>query len=93
MQVRTPCTAFVTAQVYPFASPEDDARFLASSPAFVVTPEGDILYQAKKTSVQQVAVEAAQMIAAAVKAEQIAGESVDRTALLDLIAQLEGLAQ
>lgn len=77
----------VVASVYPFAQPHDDPRFVGSSASFSVMPEGDILFNGKPTTVDGVARQAAQMVAAVIEAERLAGKVVDRQRLT-LLAQL-----
>lgn len=78
---------FVKATVYPFAKPDDDPRFIGSSPSVAVMPDGDILYNGKAVTVESVVADAAALILAVIEAEKIAGKEDNRNTLA-VLAQL-----
>lgn len=79
----------ITADVYPFAEPDSDPRFLAASPRYVVLPEGDILYDGKVVTVKSEIAEAVRRILSVVEAEKIAEKNVDRSSIT-VLAELLG---
>ncbi len=78
----------VAADVYPFAEPDSDPRFLAASPHYAVMPEGDILYNGNVVTVEGEINEAVRRILAVIEAEKIAGKAVDRSIVATLAALL-----
>lgn len=62
-------------------------RFVGSSPSVAVMPDGEILYNGKRVTVENVASDAAKLILAVIEAEKIAGNSGDRNTLT-VLAQL-----
>ena len=74
--------------VYPFAEPDSDPRFLASSPHYTVMPEGDILHNGKVVTVDSEIYDAMCRILAIVEAERISGKVVDRNTVIVLATLL-----
>jgi len=89
MYVRHFDGSHVVADVYPFAEPDSDPRFLAASPHYAVMPEGDILYNGKVVTVEGEINEAVRRILAIVEAERIAGGQIDRNTIT-VLAKLLG---
>jgi len=79
----------IVADVYPFAEPDSDPRFLAASAHYAVMPEGDILYNGKVVTVEGEINEAVRRILAVIEAEKIAGKTVDRQTIATLATLLE----
>lgn len=84
MYVRHLANSHVLADVYPFAEQGSDPRFLASSPHYVVVPEGEILYNGQVVTVDSEIDEAVRRILAIVEAERISGKIVDRSEIVFL---------
>ena len=79
----------VVADVYPYAEPNSDTRFLAASPHFAVLPEGEILFNGKTVTVESVVDESVRHILSAIEAEKIAGKTIDRQIIITLATLLE----
>lgn len=77
MHIRNHNNAFVTADVYPHAAPDAQPLFLASSPHFVVIPDGTVTYNAKPVTLAEEAKRAGEYLLALIEAERIAGKVFD----------------